>query len=279
MAKDNTIIRTYHDTNNPFAQISRAALQNRDLSWEARGVLGYLLSKPVDWEIHFWDLVNQGPGARDRMRRILNELQTAGHVARQHYNDPVTGKWVWITHVYENPADVDRLQQASSPSTPFPATVKPATVKPSTVNTSIYIEESNTNKEYTNKEQTHHPSRVSTRDGASADNADFDQCWHAYPKRNGKRLEKQRALTAYNRMSQADRAALPAAITNYSASDQIPRDMFRFLARDYWREWLTPATPGTNGRGNTAQPLDPDKYLNGKWAHLFGRVPAEEETA
>ena len=130
MARDNTIIRTYHDTNNPFAQISRAVLQNRDLSWEARGVLAYLLSKPADWEIHFWDLVNQGPGARDRMRRILTELQTAGHVTRQHYNDPVTGKWVWITHIYENPADVERLQQASSPSTPFPATVKPATVKP-----------------------------------------------------------------------------------------------------------------------------------------------------
>ena len=133
-------------------------------------------------------------------------------------------------------------------------------------------------KEYSGIKNTqieeYHPSSVSTLDGASADNAGFDQCWHAYPKRNGKRLEKQRALSAYNRLSQADRAALPAAIANYSASDQIPRDMFRFLARDYWREWLTPASAPPARRAGAPVAVQPAKYLTGKYAHLFNQEQA-----
>lgn len=282
MPKDPNIIRTYHDQRNPFAQIDRRILQNKDLSWEARGVLGYLLSKPGDWEIRFWDLVNQGPGKRDRMRRILTELQTAGHVTRQHYNDPVTGQWIWVTHIYENPADAERdpLQQASSPSPAFPSTAKPSTAKPSTANPSIYIQESHTNKENTNKENTPIPSRASARDGARTD-SEFNAVWQTYPPRNGKRLEKQRAYAAWSRMSKDDRELLPAAIANYTASEQIPRDMFRFLARNYWREWLTPASNANKPRQPGAPAtVSADKYLspNGKYAHLFN-TERQEQTA
>jgi hypothetical protein len=127
-------------------------------------------------------------------------------------------------------------------------------------------------KEYTDVKNTQleeydHPSGTNAPDGAS----EFETVWTSYPKRNGKRLEKQRAIAAYNRMSKSDRAALPAAIANYAASDQIPRDMFRFLARDYWREWLTPASAPPARRPGAPAPLDPGKYQTGKYAHLFNQ--------
>ena len=69
------IIRTAKDRHHPYVLISRDVFHDTRLSWEARGLLGYLLSKPDDWEIRFANLLHQGPGGRDRMRRILRELQ------------------------------------------------------------------------------------------------------------------------------------------------------------------------------------------------------------
>jgi hypothetical protein len=246
MMPDHTIIRTYHDQSNPFAQISRRALQNKDLSWEARGVLSYLLSKPGDWETRFTDLVRQGPGQATRMRRILKELQTAGYVVRKRYHDKA-GHWQWETLVYENPEDAASAS-ADAPYAGLPHMVNPHVGEPHTVNLNIYKQENRTNKDLTNKEGTDHPSGTDAPDGVGSA---FEIIWNKYPRRNGKRLDKVKALAAYGRMSASDRAALPAAIEHYAASGQIPRDMCRFLRNDYWREWLTPATTGDIGHGYT----------------------------
>lgn len=74
------IIRGEHDNEHPFRPIQNAAAQNKQLSFEARGALWYLLSKPDDWEIQPADLEQQC--SKHVAYRIIKELMTARHMVR-----------------------------------------------------------------------------------------------------------------------------------------------------------------------------------------------------
>lgn len=76
----NTIIRAQRSSEKPYFSTSRAAAQNKDLTFEARGMLWYLLSKPDDWSVNIADLQQQC--GRDKVYRLLAELRTAGYLSR-----------------------------------------------------------------------------------------------------------------------------------------------------------------------------------------------------
>lgn len=99
-----TVIRARHDKDNPYFASSRATAQNRNLSWEARGVLWYLLSKPSDWEIVPKDLEQQCGKAK--VYGIIKELKDAGYLIRERTRDD-KGKFVWGEYrVYEHPSSL-----------------------------------------------------------------------------------------------------------------------------------------------------------------------------
>lgn len=84
-----------------YVSIANAVLQDKNLSWEARGVMAYLLSKPDGWQCRNYDLMNQGPAGRHIIQRILKELQEAGYIHR--YQKSNGHKIEWITEIYETP--------------------------------------------------------------------------------------------------------------------------------------------------------------------------------
>ena len=86
-----------------FFKAANAVFEDSGLSWEARGVMGYLLSKPDNWEVRFYDLVMQGPAGAHKIRRILSELEQAGYLRRERIalRD---GTFDWISDVYESPS-------------------------------------------------------------------------------------------------------------------------------------------------------------------------------
>ena len=77
---------------------------DRRLSWEASGVMGYLLSKPDGWKCRNFDLVNQRNAGQDKVKRIISELKSCGYLHRYRVNNG-EGKFEWITDVYEDPAN------------------------------------------------------------------------------------------------------------------------------------------------------------------------------
>lgn len=102
----NTIFRTRKNRDNPYVMVHQDLFSDKRLSWEARGMLGYLLSKPDDWEVRFYDLVAQDThSGRERTRRILAELGKAGYIRRRRERQP-NGTFRWITTVYENPENI-----------------------------------------------------------------------------------------------------------------------------------------------------------------------------
>ena len=97
----NTFVRAPKSKENPFAQINRALLQNRELSYEARGLLAYLLSHSNDWKINIKDLKQQC--SSDRVYRIINELIEKGYVKRKRIVNE-KGKFIGIRYwTYEEP--------------------------------------------------------------------------------------------------------------------------------------------------------------------------------
>lgn len=94
-----SIVRT-HKTGD-YASISNKVLGDKRLSWAARGLLTYLLSKPDDWTVRMGDLIAQSPGSRTMVRGIFSELETYGYISRKKILG--NGKVEWETTVYENP--------------------------------------------------------------------------------------------------------------------------------------------------------------------------------
>lgn len=131
------VIRAPRDSEHTYFAISRALTQDKRLSFEARGVLAYLLSKPSDWIVRIQDLQKEGGCGRDRIYRILKELRDAGYLHRDQEHQP-NGAFVWGPYrVYEQPFTdkADMVAQHQEATQPF--TEKPYTVKPDTANTEM----------------------------------------------------------------------------------------------------------------------------------------------
>lgn len=69
----------------------------------------------------------------------------------------------------------------------------------------------------------------------------FQEFWEAYPLRKGRKVGKQDAAKAFAKIKLTEHTDLMRAVGNYS-SQELPKDACRFLAKDYWRDWLTVAT-------------------------------------
>jgi hypothetical protein len=77
------IYRRVKNKDNPYVMIHKHMIDNdNNLSWKAKGILLYLLSKPDDWQIIEKDIVNHAKDSRDSVRSGLAELIKAGYIVR-----------------------------------------------------------------------------------------------------------------------------------------------------------------------------------------------------
>jgi len=88
-----------------YTPVWNETIQNRALSWKARGILVYMLSMPEDWTFRVSDLEKRAPDGKDALRTGIQELEDAGHVyrARSHAEDGTFDGMIW--DVYEDPCD------------------------------------------------------------------------------------------------------------------------------------------------------------------------------
>lgn len=92
------------EKNKDYSVISNIPANDERLSWEARGVLFYLLTKPDGWQCRNRDLINKGPAGGDKIERILDELQEHGYVTRTRIQRE-NGLFDWETIIHEIPVE------------------------------------------------------------------------------------------------------------------------------------------------------------------------------
>jgi hypothetical protein len=100
--KAKTIFRIEKNKDNPYVMIDRRLIENPSLSWKAKGLLAYLLSRPDNWTVRFQDLVKRSPDGGHTVRAAMKELKQAGHVKVVAEREQGRIKQ-WIYTVYELP--------------------------------------------------------------------------------------------------------------------------------------------------------------------------------
>lgn len=105
-----TILRVEKNKDNPFVMIDRRTIENPALSWRAKGMLAYLLSRPDDWVVRLGDLVKRSSDGTHTVRAALHELMEAGHIRKDTVRENGRIKQ-WVYTVYEAPAPPDAVFQ------------------------------------------------------------------------------------------------------------------------------------------------------------------------
>jgi hypothetical protein len=121
--RPSTIFRTVKSKDNPYVMTDRRPVDNPRLSFKAKGILTYLLSRPDGWEVSVTDLCNHATDGEASIRSGLKELREAGHmrytVSREQGR--ITG---WLIEVYEVP-----IEQPQPPDRDFQEVENPQVEK------------------------------------------------------------------------------------------------------------------------------------------------------
>lgn len=127
-----------------FSIIGNDIIEDQRLSFKARGLLIYMLSKPDDWKFYSSELVKHSDkDGREAINNAIKEIEAVGYLRR---------KQVRSEHGKFGSTDWELLDTpAIPPQTGFPYTDKPSTGKPFTENPQL-LNTDNTNTNNTNTE-------------------------------------------------------------------------------------------------------------------------------
>ena len=216
-----------------YTNISMNIMDDQELSADALGVLVYLLSRPDDWKTKTSQLCQRFNCGKDKMQRILREIEAAGYMRRYKIRND-DGTFLCMADVFESP--VQAHPEPGYPEPGFPALDNPAVL----TNTELPITDSPKKERKIQKER-----KAETPDtlpgieaGGSAKEAaeraspsktecDFEVFWRAYPRRVGRGA----ALKAFAR-------ALKAA----SLEDLLAGIQRYIKTKPDWQDYCHPAT-------------------------------------
>ncbi len=144
----NTIIRA--PRRDRYVVMDQRAVEDDRLSWAARGLLGYLLSRPDDWKVMVNDLRKRGNLGRDGIYRLLRELRTVGYARFQRLRDRngrIRGGIYFIREIADSP-------HPGLPDTVLPDTAAPGPANPGALpTTDLNLKRTTTTTPTTTKER------------------------------------------------------------------------------------------------------------------------------
>ena len=97
------IIRVRRCPNN-FVTMDKTFLEDTRLSFKAKGILAYLLSKPDNWKVIVGNLVNYAADGKASVYAGLKELKECGYYQKVPVRDEKGRRIIrWESTIYENP--------------------------------------------------------------------------------------------------------------------------------------------------------------------------------
>lgn len=263
-----SIIRARRERN--YSVISNSVYQDNLLSFQAMGMLSYILSKPDNWSVSpsHLETVTKGTGkktGRDGVYSILKELKSVGFVTTKKHSDGRTD-YIVSDHPSQQKPDTDKTDKAD-PNTPNPDQANPDLAKPtliSTDNKQVLIS-NNKNKQ---KENSHELL--------------FEKFWKSYPKKTN----KQGALKSFNAAIKKQ-TLTPDEFTEMliiDVTERIKRNQFGFdrlhattyLNNDRWNDEHENNQPRANESGHKPNAIEAyNERLLAKYGHAS--TPIERE--
>lgn len=77
---------------NRYGVIPHEVLEHKGLSWKAKGVYGYLQSRPDGWDFSVDRIAEFSSDGRDSARMAVSELEALGYLTRRKVHGP-RGNW------------------------------------------------------------------------------------------------------------------------------------------------------------------------------------------
>jgi hypothetical protein len=221
------IIRRKHNGN--FTIIPNDVLNDEALSYDAVGLLCYLLSKPDDWTVQIEHLRHRGGIGRDKTYKLIGQLCDVGYIGKQPVRDPETK--AFTSHEYvvydrpfpENPEVGNSWGEGEPlPEKPYPEKPYPANQDHNKNGKSVSTELDPRSDEPGDCSEAS-PSKPKTRKRVSY-TPDFEAFWKAYP--TTANMPKAEAFKEWQRLDLVDRQAATASLPVFK----------RDLAKEEWRK-------------------------------------------
>ncbi len=113
LEKESTFKRSLHDKQNPYVQISRSMLHDRNLSLKSKGLLCYLLSLPDNWKIYHSQLMSALNCGEYSLSSAIDELLEKGYAKRERvrlkngiytpYHYEISESKIFLPNVFSQP--------------------------------------------------------------------------------------------------------------------------------------------------------------------------------
>jgi len=130
-----------------YTVVPNEPINDDRLSFEAIGLLVYLLSRPDHWNVHIEHLRQRGGLGREKMQGLVRELIRHGYIVRERRRDSTTCRFGAFEYVvYDEPR-----RAVSEPATENPSVGEireirePQTGKPATENPSVIVSTESSN--------------------------------------------------------------------------------------------------------------------------------------
>jgi hypothetical protein len=98
----------------PYVQIDKRPLENVALSWRAKGLYAYLLSRPNNWRIRMTQLATVSADGKTSLSNIMRELRIAGFARIEQVRSP-NGKHAmgteWVIYEHSQARD-ERISES-----------------------------------------------------------------------------------------------------------------------------------------------------------------------
>lgn len=101
------VFRVYKESGN-FVTVHKSFIHDDNLSWKAKGILLYLLSRPDDWRIYETELNKHSSDGRDSLRTGIKELEQAGYIHRTRRRNEKGQLREYEYQVFEQPNQIGK---------------------------------------------------------------------------------------------------------------------------------------------------------------------------
>ncbi|QDQ03176.1 DnaD domain protein [Lysinibacillus fusiformis] len=154
------------EKNKDYTIINNTSIQDKRLSWKAKAIHVFMLSKPDDWTFYNEEIQKWAKDGKDSFLAGLKELQRFGYVKKERRRIE-GGKFDYVTIVYEVPCMVSPHTENPLPDTPYagkPSMDKPLTENPQLLSTyTLSTDSLSTNKQNNNDDDSKTPAYANTQ--------------------------------------------------------------------------------------------------------------------
>ncbi|MEB7507149.1 replication protein [Staphylococcus xylosus] len=166
-----------------FVTVHKDFIHDDNLSWKAKGILLYLLSRPDDWQVYETEIVKHSSDGLSGLKSGIKELEQVGYIQRNRKRDDKGRLKEYEYLVYEQPNHI-RFSNVGKTN------VGNSYIGKTYVGESHTTNNNRTNNDLTNNNNTNNDSNNSATD---VTRERFEEWWKLYDKK----LDKKKAFSLF----------------------------------------------------------------------------------